>query len=121
MSNAKPKRGDVWRVSLDPVVGSEQSKTRPVAVMSSSNIGRPSVFVCVPVTGFQAAHIDIDWCVGIVPETSNGLTKPSSADVSQIRALDMERFQEKIGKLTRDDVAAIAEAVAFCVGYEPNP
>jgi len=115
----KPRRGEVWRVELEPIRGSEQDKTRPVVVMSGGNIGRPTVFVCVPITGFQTAHAVLDWYVGIIPDAANGLTKPSSADASQIRALDVERFEAKMGKLTREDMESIAEAVALCVGYKP--
>ena len=138
----KPKRGEVWRVALDPVIGSEQAKTRPVVVMSGGNIGRPAVRVCVPLTGFQTmrlllahwrvkevcvpltgfqtTHLDIQWCVPIAPETTNGLTKPSTADASQIRALDIARFEAKLGKLAKPPVEAVAAAVAFCVGYETS-
>jgi len=120
-ANAKPKRGEVWRVEIEPVIGSEQDKARPVVVMSGGNIGRPTVFVCVPITGFQSAHVPLDWYVLIAPETANGLTKLSSADASQIRALDVARFEAKLGRLTREEVESVAEAVAFCVGYKPKP
>jgi mRNA interferase MazF len=115
----KPKRGEVWQVELDPIIGSEQAKTRPVVVMSGGNIGRPSVFVCVPITGFQSAHEPHDWYVLIAPTAANGLTKTSSADASQIRALDVERFEAKLGRLAREEVESVADAVAFCVGYKP--
>lgn len=118
-ANAKPKRGEVWRVELEPVIGSEQNKTRPVVVMSGGNIGRDTVFVCVPITGFQNIHAALGWYVLLAPVVANGLIKPSSADASQVRALDVERFEEKLGKLTREEVASVAEAVALCVGYEP--
>jgi mRNA interferase MazF len=120
-TTAKPKRGEVWHVQLEPVRGSEQDKKRPVVVMSGTNIGRPTVFVCVPITGFQSAHAVLDWYVLIPPDASNGLTKPSSADASQVRALDFERFEAKLGKLTSEEVESAADAVALCVGYKPRP
>jgi len=33
------RRGDIWRVNLDPTVGAEIKKSRPVAVISSDAIG----------------------------------------------------------------------------------
>ena len=120
MSDARPRRGEVWRVELEPTRGSEQDKTRPVVVMSSDDIGRPTVFICVPITGFQTAHALLDWYVLVAPNSINGLIKLSSADASQVRALDAERFGVKLGKLTREEVASVAEAVAFCVGYKPH-
>jgi mRNA interferase MazF len=121
MSDAKPKRGEVWRVDLAPVVGSEQDKARPVVVMSGAHIGRPSVHLCVPVTGFQNAHAALDWYVLIAPSKGNGLDKPSSADASQTRALDTRRFEIKLGKLASEETESIAQAVALCVGYKPKP
>ena len=117
---AKPKRGEVWRVELEPIRGSEQDKTRPVVVMSAANVGRPTVFVCVPITGFQNVHATFDWCVPIAPDTINGLTKPSTVDASQIRALDVERFETKLGKLSSLAIESVAAAVVGCVGYKPN-
>ncbi|WP_017661480.1 type II toxin-antitoxin system PemK/MazF family toxin [Baaleninema simplex] len=32
-------RGDVWLVRLDPTIGAEIGKTRPVVVVSADNIG----------------------------------------------------------------------------------
>lgn len=116
----KPKRGEVWRVELEPIRGSEQDKTRPVVVMSGGNIGRPTVFVCVPITSFQNAHALLSWYVPIAPDAANGLTKPSSADASQVRALDVERFETKLGKLASTPVEAVAAAVAICVGHKPS-
>ena len=110
-----PKRGEVWRVALDPVVGSELSKTRPVVVLSLPGTGRPSVHLGVPVTDFNEAASWFFWRVTLSP--SGSLRKVSSADASQIRALDVARFQERLGKLEVQEVDAIAEALAKIVGY----
>jgi mRNA interferase MazF len=32
-------RGDVWKVNLDPTIGAEIRKTRPVVVISSDAVG----------------------------------------------------------------------------------
>ena len=112
-----PKRGEVWRVVLDPVIGSEIAKTRPVVVLSLPGIGRPSVRLGVPVTDFNEAASWFFWRVTLAP--SGGLSKVSSADASQIRSLDVSRFQERLGKLEVREVDAIAEALAKIVGYSP--
>ncbi len=119
MSEAKPKRGEVWRVQLDPVIGSEQAKTRPVVVLNRTGFGRPTMRVCVPITNAQAAHLLLAWCVSLSPEPTNGLTKDSIADTSQIRAIDVTRFEDKLGKLSPDELESVAAAVALCIGYAP--
>jgi mRNA interferase MazF len=115
-----PQRGEIWRVQLDPVRGSEQAKTRPVVVMSGAGIGRPSMRVCVPIMHWQPVHGSMLWCVPLAPSAANNLTKDSSADASQIRALDLVRFIERLGALDTYETGTVAAAVALCVGYAPD-
>ena len=46
------KRGDIYMAELDPVVGSEQGGTRPVAIIQNDmgNLHSPTV-IAVPLTG----------------------------------------------------------------------
>lgn len=110
-----PKRGEVWRAELDPTRGSEQSKTRPVVVMNSTGIGRASMRVSVPIVHSQPVHGGMIWCVPLAPSNASGLTKESTADASQIRALDTSRFLERIGRLEAEESETIAAAVTLCV------
>lgn len=110
-----PKRGEVWRVALDPTLGSEQAKTRPVAVLSGAGVGRPSMRVCVPIMGAKPVHAALLWCVPLSPSEVNGLSKESTADASQIRALDVIRFVEKLGTLEAEETETIAAAVSLCI------
>lgn len=34
-----PKRGEIWRVELNPTRGAEMQKTRPVIVLSPAGVG----------------------------------------------------------------------------------
>jgi mRNA interferase MazF len=115
---AKPKRGEVWQVQLDPTIGSELQKSRPVVVMSTRGVGRPTVRVCVPITGWQPAHDALPWYAILLPSKRNGLGKQSSADASQVRALDVARFIDRLGILEGDDVSQIAATIALCIGFE---
>lgn len=115
MTNSDPRRGEVWRAELDPTRGSEQSKTRPVVVMSSTGIGRVSMRVSVPIVHLKPVHGGMVWCVPLAPSNSSGLTKESTADASQIRALDTSRFIERIGALEAEESDTIAAAVTLCV------
>lgn len=111
----KPKRGEVWRVQLDPVRGSEQSKARPVVVLSEPPTGRATIRLCAPVTNALPEHGGFFWCVALVPDPASGLSKASTADAAQTRALDTARFEVKLGALEQDDVDLIADALARCV------
>lgn len=52
------KRGDIYMAELDPVVGSEQGGTRPVAIIQNDmgNLHSPTV-IAVPLTGLSLIHI----------------------------------------------------------------
>ncbi len=110
-----PKRGEVWRADLEPVEGSEQGKTRPVIVLSEPPTGRASVRLCAPVMHAKPVHGGLYWCIAIAPSAANGLHKASSADAAQTRALDIVRFEEKMGEVTPEDVDLIADALSQCV------
>ena len=116
--NINPQRGEIWRVELDPVRGSEQVKQRPVVVLNEPNVGRLSIRICVPVIHRLPIHSKLFWCTQLRPTVSSGLTKISSADSAQIRALDLVRFTSKLGVVTAFELDAIAAAVAACAGYK---
>ena len=51
-----PQRGEIWRVNLEPVEGSEQGKARPVVVMSEPATGRASTSLCAPIIHRKPLH-----------------------------------------------------------------
>lgn len=120
-----PRQGEIWGVSLDPVVGSEQggnpiSTARPILVISAAGRGRASVRVCVPLTTFQNPHAHFRWMALLAPDASNGLKNPSSADASQIRALNVRRFGTRWGHVTTEDLDAVFNALDACLGRVSN-
>ena len=119
MSNAPfPLRGEIWSVRLDPSLGAEMKKTRPAIVISSDQIGKLPLKLAVPITAWQNSFADNLWHVQIVPDKQNGLLKPSSADVLQIRCVDVLRFAFKIGTVSPKVMAEITAAIAAVVEFE---
>lgn len=128
MSEVEPKRGEIWRVNLEPTRGSEiqsdkgrKGDTRPVLVLSRPSVGTRGVSLCAPITDFKP---DRDkrrfWRVVIGDNETSGLDKISCADVSQTRALDVARFVSQDGKAHPAEVEASAAALAASVGYKPD-
>lgn len=93
------KRGEVWRVCLDPTVGDEIQKTRPCVGLSADGIGRLRLKTIVPITA--PAKEQALWHVPIVPHSSNGLSKPSVADALQIRFVIPQPLCDQAGTLDR--------------------
>jgi mRNA interferase MazF len=111
-----PQRGEVWRVDFKPARGDEIRKLRPAVVMSVATAGKLALRVIVPLTGWHPAFVRVFWHTRIDPTPANGLSKPSSADAFQMRSLSLERFKDRIGLLTSDEVDAIARAIGVVTG-----
>lgn len=115
-SDPTPVRGEVWWIQFDPSVGSEQRKTRPAVVMNVSSVGRLPLRIVVPITEWDPKWATVPWLVYLKRASRNGLTKDSAADCFQVKSLSLQRFEQKLGTLTADEVEQIAAAVALCVG-----
>jgi mRNA interferase MazF len=100
-----PRRGEVWWVSFDPSLGGEIQKTRPAVVLSNdaANTALNRVIV-VPLTS-QVAKL----YPGEAFVTLNGEKRKAMAD--QIMTASRQRLRNKLGSLSRADMAAVEDAV----------
>ena len=107
----KPVRGDVFSARLDPTEGSEQAGTRPVVVISRDSINANSpVVIVVPVT--DAANVKRLYPSHTqIPKGSGGLKLDSVAKAEQIRAIQISRFVGYHGRLDRDVLARVEDAI----------
>jgi mRNA interferase MazF len=112
-----PKRGEVWKVTFDPTVGTEIRKTRPAIVVSSDAVGILPIKLVAPITDWKAHFAPNVWFVRIDPEPANGLTKSSAADVLQLRGMDRQRFIQRLGTVTADKMEEIVLAIGAVIEY----
>ena len=113
-SNWIYKRGDIYLVSLNPVIGSEQGGTRPVVNMQNNTANFYSPMILgLPITS-QIKRRDLPTHIMIGRE--GNLRKDSMVLVEQPKSLDKRRIRGYIGKLSRKTVDRIAEAVAGQLG-----
>lgn len=92
-----PRRGCVYLVNLDPTVGHEIKKTRPVVIVSNNHMNELAATVLImPITAGAFSYYH--WITVQPPE--GGLAKPSSIVTEQIRAVDKRRLGKKIGKFS---------------------
>lgn len=117
IDRSQPKRGEIWLINLDPTVGAEMQKSRPVVVISSDAAGRLPIKLIAPVTAWDIRYSANFWHVKLSPSAQNGLKKESSVDVIQTRGVDVSRFIKKIGRLDAALMEEIASAVAALVEY----
>ena len=109
------KRGDIWLVNLDPTVGAEIQKTRPVVVVNSDAIGALPIKLVAPITEWMDYMARNIWHVKIVPDALNGLAKPSAVDILQLRGVDTKRFVQKVGKASSQTMKNIVTAITVVI------
>ena len=104
------RRGGCYLAALDPVIGREISKTRPVVIVSNNKNNEFSETVTIlPAT---SKHIK-----GIYPfevlltKGTGNLPKDSKVKADQIRTLDKSRIVKFIGILEREKMDQIDKAV----------
>lgn len=110
-------RGEIWLLNLDPTVGAEIQKTRPVVIVSSDAVGLLPLRVIVPLTDWKERYKPAGWMVRVFPTTGNGLSKDSAADTFQIRSVSTARFVRKIGNLSPQDLNPIIAAIGLVIEY----
>jgi mRNA interferase MazF len=107
-------RWSVFIASLDPVIGSEQGKTRPVLVLSQEQMNNVLPVVNVlPLTTRKPGRRVYPNEVLLTPEIT-GMDREALVLCYQIRTLDKRRLRNKICSITAEEVQRkIIEAVAF--------
>lgn len=103
-------RGNIHLASLDPAMGKEISKTRPVVIISNDKNNEFSGTVTIlPITSKNLQKI-YPFEV-FLPEGAGNLPKDSKAKADQIRTLDKQRILTFIGKLDKDIIGQIEKAI----------
>jgi mRNA interferase MazF len=104
------KRGEVWFANLNPTVGSETAKRRPVLIVSNDANNRASATITiVPITSQIARVYPFEVAL---PKGAAGLAKTSKAQAQQVRTISRERISGKrIGALSAEEVARVDAAL----------
>lgn len=102
------KQFDVCLVNLDPTIGSEINKTRPVAIISpnSMNISRLNTVIAAPMTSTIRDHF---------PTRINIIFKGKKGQVAldQIRAIDRSRIIKNLGSLKEEEQESILNILSI--------
>jgi mRNA interferase MazF len=99
--------GDIHWVQLPPADGHEQVGRRPAVILQDDTVaGQIPLIIVVPLTGAVAAS-RFPGTLLLDPSPENGLQRPSVALVFQIRAVDRQRVQDRIGAVGPHALAQI--------------
>lgn len=104
----------VYLADLNPRMGTEPGKVRPVVVVQTDllNETHPSTLVC-PITTQVTERARI--LRVHLPKETLGLKKDSDVLVDQLRAIDNRRFRKRVGQLTDRQKEALLENLRIIV------
>ncbi len=109
---------EIWIADLNPQIGTETGKTRPVLVVQTNllnSIPHPSTIVC-PITTNVQKDSDI-LRVHLKKGTAN-LQENCDVMIDQIRAIDNTRLLKKVGNLPQELIKKIKENIAILMDLD---
>ena len=112
-----PKRGEIWQANLDPTIGGEIQKPRPVVVINSDLFTTHDVRIIIPITEWQERYSQHLFMVKIPKSRSNGLDKDSIGNTLQIRSISILRFEYRRGIIEENILKNLLSALTIAVDY----
>jgi len=112
------KQFEIWIADLNPQIGTEPGKTRPVLVIQTNllnKIPHPSTIVC-PVTTNVEKESDI-LRVHLKKGMAN-MRKNCDIMIDQIRAIDNKRLTKKIGDLPTSLIDKVKDNIVIVLDLE---
>lgn len=118
MTERRFRRGEIWTVDLEPVVGSEQGKARPALIIQNDigNLYSP-VLIVAAITSGEDARYDVQVAIK-APE--GGLHHDSIVLLNQIRTIDKRRVGRYWGRLSPQTMQQVDEAIQISLGLVPT-
>ncbi len=109
------RRGDVVVANLDPTIGVEIKKTRPVIVVSNDSINQLSELVVVVPLTKNVAHLSPSQA--LIPKGAGRLTFASKAVTEQTKAVDKRRLVKRLGTLPPALLAQVERALKNTLAF----
>ena len=100
-------KGEIWLVNLNPMKkNNEIGKVRPVVVYQNNELNH-SDYPTTIVISLSSHLVDDSQPIRYRLLKRDNLKKDSDVVITQIRAIDNDRFIEKLGHLTKNELAEI--------------
>ena len=112
------KKYEVWLANLDPRIGTETGKTRPVLIVQTDILNKihPSTLICPITTNIklESQILRVHLIKGIAK-----VKEPCDVLIDQLRAIDNKRLIRKIGVLPLDLAERVKEnmKIVFDLGF----
>ena len=109
---------EIWLADLNPQIGTEAGKTRPVLVVQTNllnKIPHPSTIVCPLTTNVQN---DSDILRVHLKKGMANLHENCDIMMDQIRAIDNKRLVKKVGSLPAELILKVKENIAILIDLD---
>ncbi len=112
------KQFEIWIADLNPQIGTEPGKTRPVLVIQSNllnKIPHPSTIVCPLTTQIEeeAEILRVHLKKGIA-----NLHENCDIMIDQVRSIDNKRLVKRVGELPQEIISRIKENLSIVLDLE---
>lgn len=109
-----PKRGEIWLVSLEPIVGHEIGKTRPGLIISNDRNNQFAETITVlPLTSQIGEIYPFEV---LLSKEETGLPLDSKVKSNQIRTIDKKRLIKFLTKAPEERIREIEQALLIHLG-----
>jgi len=112
------KQYEIWIADLNPQIGTEPGKTRPVLVLQTdllNKIPNPSTIICPITTNVEK---DADILRVHLKKGMANLNEDCDVMIDQLRAIDNTRLIKKIGELPSALIDKVKENVLITLDLE---
>ncbi len=109
------KQREIWFANLNPTLGNEQKGVRPVVIISGNAMNDHSgVHIVCPLTTKIKNYAGN---ILLKADADNGLSADSEMLIFQIRTVAKQRFLQKIGEITVEQLLQIKKNLQDILTY----
>jgi mRNA interferase MazF len=112
------KQYEIWVADLNPQLGTEAGKTRPVLVIQTNllnKIPHPSTIVCLLTSN---VNLDAEILRVHLKKGTANLKLACDIMIDQIRAIDNKRLIQKLGDLPKELIGKVKENLQIVMELE---
>ena len=112
------KRFEIWLADLNPQLGTEPGKIRPVLVVQTdllNQLPHPSTLICPITTKVQATAKILRVHLG---KGESNLLDESDVMIDQLRAIDNKRLIRKIGQLSTAHAKLVVQNIKIVLDLD---
>jgi len=112
------KQYEIWTADLNPQIGTEAGKTRPVLIIQTNllnQIPHPSTIICPITTNVKK---DSDILRVHLKKGEANLHQNCDVMIDQIRAIDNNRLMKKVGDLPKNLIETVKENLLIVIDLE---